>query len=129
MDKQRAGWVDLPIGSPVSNVCKQDLPTAELMRDPSPVRCSLAGRFERGLAESRPARRLGDLRRAGLDVDRFSDFQCVVDLDARVSYCALELFVSEQQLDSPEVFSATVDRGRLGAAQQVGAVLFRITVY
>ena len=62
-------------------------------------------------------RRSGGSRSALSDVDLFGHFQRIVDLDAQVADRAVEIRVTEQQLNRPQVLRATVDQRRFGAAQ------------
>ena len=53
-------------------------------------------------------------RLAKLHLRLLRHLECVVNLDSEVSHRALEFGVAEQELHSPEVLGATVDKGRLG---------------
>ena len=68
--------------------------------------------FPRGLiGQSTPA------LPSGSDVNLFGDGESVINLDAEIPDGALDLGVTEQQLDSLEVAGPPIDQGRLGAAQ------------
>jgi len=59
----------------------------------------------------------------------FSDFgllrhlQRIIDLDAEVSDRALQLGMTEQQVNRPEILGSPVDQCRLGPAHRVGSVI------
>jgi hypothetical protein len=57
------------------------------------------------------------------DVDFLGDFNGVVNLHAKVTDCALDLGVAEQQLDGPQVSGSPIDQRGLGSAQRVCAEL------
>jgi hypothetical protein len=52
------------------------------------------------------------------DIDLFRYRQGVIDLDAEITYSALDLCMSEQKLDSPEIAYASIDQGSLRASQR-----------
>ena len=54
----------------------------------------------------------------------FRQGQCVIDVDPEIPNGVLDLTVSEQQLDRPQVPCRFVDEGSFRAAKRVGAVLF-----
>jgi hypothetical protein len=54
------------------------------------------------------------------DVDLLGDGKRVIDLDAEIPYRALDLGVTEKELNSPQVASVTMDQRRFGAAERVG---------
>jgi hypothetical protein len=60
------------------------------------------------------------------DVYLFRYRERVVDLDAEVPDRALDLRVTEQELDGPQVASAPIYQAHLGASKRVGAVDARI---
>lgn len=73
------------------------------------------------MAGQRPTvdRRPGDL---GSDFSLLRHLKRIVDLDAKISYCALKLGMAEEQLNGAEVFCAAINQRRLRAAHRVGAV-------
>lgn len=50
------------------------------------------------------------------DVDFFCNVNGVVDLDAKVPDCALDLGVAQEELHGPQVASPSIDQRRLGPA-------------
>src|SRR5688572_4403692 len=61
-----------------------------------------------------------------LDVNLLGYGEGVVNLDAQIPHCALDLCVAEQQLDGPEVSRASVNQCCLGPAQRVRAIQMRV---
>jgi hypothetical protein len=53
------------------------------------------------------------------DIDLFRYRQGLIDLDAEITDSALDLCMSEQKLDSPEIAGAPVDQRSLRASQRV----------
>lgn len=53
------------------------------------------------------------------DVDFLRDLDGVVDLNSEVAYRALDLGMSEQQLDGPQVAGPSIDQRGLGSPQRV----------
>ena len=51
------------------------------------------------------------------DVDLFRDGESVIDLNAEVAHCALDLLVPQHKLHRPQVARAAVDECRLCSAQ------------
>ena len=51
----------------------------------------------------------------------FRHFQGVIDLDTQVANCALQLGMSEEQLNCPQIAGPPVDQRRLGSAQRMCA--------
>jgi hypothetical protein len=60
------------------------------------------------------------------DINFLGNFNCIVDLNAQVPDCALNLRVSEQKLDSTQIAGSAVDQGRLGSPERVGTELQRV---
>ena len=60
------------------------------------------------------------------DLDLFGNRKGIVDLDAEVSHGALDLGMTQQKLDGPEIPRSTVDQRRLGPAKGMRAVEGRI---
>jgi hypothetical protein len=58
-----------------------------------------------------------------LDVDLLGNFDRVIDLDAEIADSALNLRMSEQQLDYSRVACSAIDEHGFGSAQRVGAEL------
>jgi len=54
--------------------------------------------------------------------------QCVIDLDPKVSNGALQLGMTEQELDGPEVLGSLIDQCRLGPSHRVRAIDRRCTI-
>jgi hypothetical protein len=50
------------------------------------------------------------------DIDLFRYRQGIVYFDPEISYCALDLGVTKQKLDSPEISRAPVDQGSFRAS-------------
>jgi hypothetical protein len=50
------------------------------------------------------------------DVNLFGDGECVIDLDAKIAHCALDLFVPQQKLYSPQIAGTAIDEGCFGSA-------------
>jgi hypothetical protein len=50
----------------------------------------------------------------------------VINLDAEVSYGALDLGVTEEQLYSPQISGAPVNKRRLGSTQRVRPIDMRV---
>jgi hypothetical protein len=50
-------------------------------------------------------------------INLFGHFECVIDLDAKVSRGALDLGMAEQQLNRPQVAGSAIDQRGLGSAQ------------
>ncbi len=61
-------------------------------------------------------------RQHGSNVDLFGDAQRIFKFDTKISDSAVNLCVSEQQLNRPEISGFAVDFRRLGPAQRMGAV-------
>jgi hypothetical protein len=51
------------------------------------------------------------------DINLFRYRECVVYFDPEIAHCALDLRVTEQELDGPQVACASVDQGRLGSPE------------
>jgi hypothetical protein len=64
------------------------------------------------IAGGRPPSTTSDLRLLG-------NREGVIDLNAQVSHCRLQLGVSKQQLDGAQVLRAPIDQRRLGASHRV----------
>ena len=62
------------------------------------------------------------LAESSLDLGLLRDLKCVVDLDPEIPDGALQLRVTKQQLDGPDVLDPLVDQRRLRSAQRVCAV-------
>ena len=60
------------------------------------------------------------------DFDLLSDRESIVHLDTEVANCALDLGVTEQKLNGPQVTGSSVDQGRLGPPERVRAKFQRI---
>lgn len=56
------------------------------------------------------------------DFGLLGDLECVVNLNAEISYCALELSMAEKQLYSTKIFRTTVDQCRLRPPHGVGPI-------
>ena len=53
------------------------------------------------------------------DINLFRYCQSIVHFDAEISDRAFDLGVAKQKLDSPQIASATVDQGCLGASERM----------
>ena len=60
------------------------------------------------------------------DVDLFGDVERVIDLDAEVPDRALHLGMAKEQLNRAEAAGSSVNQGRLGSPQRVGAEQRRV---
>lgn len=49
-------------------------------------------------------------------------FQCVIHVDAQISDRIFDAFVTQQQLNRPEISGLAVKESRLGPAQRMGAI-------
>ena len=56
----------------------------------------------------------------------FCHLECIVDFDAEVAYRALQLRMTEEQLDSPEILGAPVDQRCLRPPHRVSTVGARV---
>jgi hypothetical protein len=70
--------------------------------------------------------RLSALWPARSDVDLLGYRQSIVDIDAQIPHRALNLRMTEQELNGPEIACATVNQGRLRPPQRVCTVDVRI---
>ena len=61
-------------------------------------------------------------RRFPLDLGLLRNFQGVVDLNAEIPHSALQLRMTEQELNSPQVLGALVNWRRLGPPHRMSAV-------
>ena len=59
---------------------------------------------------------------ARLDLSLLRDFQGIVDLDAKVSDCRLQLGMTKQKLNGPQVLRTLVDQRRLRSAHRMRAI-------
>ena len=59
---------------------------------------------------------------AALGFGLLGDLQRIVHLDTEVADGALQLRVTEQKLNGPDVACPALDQGRLGSAHRMGAV-------
>jgi hypothetical protein len=80
-------------------------------------RCSLEFRpllaLQRRLGRGKASR----LCPCSSDVDLFGYGEGVIDLNAEIAHCALNLLVPQQELHRPQIAGAAVDECRLGSAQ------------
>src|SRR5262249_18434831 len=66
-------------------------------------------------------------RRSNVNLFRYC--KCIVDFDAKISHRTFDSGVAEQELNRSQVSCATVDQGRLGASERVGAIDVRVQSY
>jgi len=69
----------------------------------------------------RALRRLIDELPLRLDLDLFCNLKGVVDVDPEIPDSALNLGVTEQEVDSPEIAGSSVDHRRFGPPEGMGA--------
>jgi hypothetical protein len=50
-------------------------------------------------------------------INLFDHFECVIDLDAKVSRCALDFGMAEQPLNGTQVAGSAIDQRGIGSAQ------------
>ena len=62
-------------------------------------------------------------------LDMLSHLQGVIDVDAEIAHCTIDLAVPQENLHGAEILRLPVEQRRLGATQRVRAILSLISLH